>query len=93
LYSGKEGAGDAQMAREFLKVSLRRWLEYLLATLLGNAIYFWSLVPHLPESLRHRIRHYDWGLALDFAVCVGVFGLIRLGERLHRKPTKEEPEH
>jgi len=77
------------MAHQFLRVSLRRWLEYLVAVLLGNAIYFWSLVPHLPHSLRHQAFKYDWGLAVDFGVCVGVFGLIRLGERLHRKSPKE----
>jgi hypothetical protein len=77
------------MARDFLRVSLRRWLEYLRAILVGNAIYFWSLVPHLPESLRHRAFRYDWGLALDFAVCVGVYGLIRLGGRIHQKSVKE----
>jgi len=75
--------------REFLRVSLRRWLEYLLAILLGNAVYYWSFVPHLPKYLRHQAFRYDWGLALDFAVCVGVYGLIRLGERLHRKSAKE----
>ncbi len=80
------------MTREFLKVSLRRWLEYLIAILLGNAIYFLSLVPHLPESLHHRAFRYDWGLALDFAVCVGVYGLIRLGGRLHRRPSAERSE-
>ncbi len=80
------------MAHQFLKVSLRRWLEYLVAILLGNAIYFWSLVPHLPESLRHQAFRHDWGLALDFVVCVGVFGLIRLGERLHKKSAEEGPE-
>ena len=77
------------MARGFLKISLGRWVEYLVAVLLGNAIYFWSLVPHLPNSLRHQAFKYDWGLAVDFGVCVGVFGLIRLGERLHRKSAKE----
>jgi len=78
--------------REFLKVSVRRWLEYLIAVLLGNAVYYWSLVPHLPESLRHQIRRYDWGLVLDFAVCAGVYGVIRLGERVHKKSVKEELE-
>jgi len=70
------------MARQFLGITLRRWLEYLAAILLGNAIYYFSLVPHLPEALRHQGFQIDWGMLLSFAVCVAVYGLIRLGSRL-----------
>jgi hypothetical protein len=70
------------MAQQFLGVSPRRWLEYLVAILLGNAIYYYSLMPHLPQTLRHEGFHTDWGAAVDFAVCVGVYGLIRIGSRL-----------
>jgi hypothetical protein len=70
------------MARPFLGVTPRRWLEYLIAILLGNAIYFFSLAPHLPEALRHKIFRTDPGALVDFAVCVAVYGLIRLGSRL-----------
>ncbi len=61
---------------------LRRWLEYLLAIVLGNAIYFFSLSPHLPRLLRHRLFQVDWGVAVDFIVCVLVYGLIRVASRL-----------
>jgi hypothetical protein len=74
-------ARHERMARQFLGLTHRRWLEYLVAILLGNAIYYLSLVPHLPEALRHEGFRMDWGAALDFAVCVGVYGLIRLGAR------------
>ncbi|MFZ3215182.1 MAG: hypothetical protein WA192_03900 [Candidatus Acidiferrales bacterium] len=67
------------MARNFLGVTPRRWLEYLAAILVGNAIYYFSLVPHLPQTLRHQGFLLDWGSLLDFAVCIGVYGLIRLG--------------
>jgi len=70
------------MARQFLGITLRRWLEYLAAILLGNAIYYFSLVPHLPEALRHQGFQIDWGMLLNFAVCVAIYGLIRLGSRL-----------
>lgn len=70
------------MAPQFLGMTLRRWLEYLAAILLGNAIYYFSLVPHLPEALRHQGFQIDWGMLLNFAVCVAVYGLIRLGSRL-----------
>ena len=70
------------MPRKFLGVTPRRWLEYLVAILLGNAIYYLSLLPHLPEPLRHRGTQTDLGLLVDFAVCVAVYGLIRLGSRI-----------
>lgn len=71
-------------ARQFLGATPRRWLEYLIAILLGNAIYFFSLTPHLPMSLRHTIPATDVGTFVDFLVCVSVYGMIRLGTRLHR---------
>jgi hypothetical protein len=70
------------MAQKFFGTTLRRWLEYLVAILLGNLIYYFSLVPHLPDALRHQGFHVDWGMALDFVVCVAVYGLIRLGAKL-----------
>ena len=73
------------MAHEFLGTSLRRWIEYLVAILIGNAIYYFSLAPHLPASLRHEGFHVDWGVLVDFVVCVAVYGLLRLGVKIHRK--------
>ncbi len=74
------------MARQFLGVTPRRWLEYLVAILLGQAIYYFSLVPYLPDSLRHRHQGFaiDGGLLVDFVICVLVYGLIRLGTRVRR---------
>src|SRR6185437_2698498 len=72
------------MARQFLGVTPRRWLEYLVAILLGNAIYYFSLVPYLPDSLRHQGFSTDGGVLVDFVVCVLVYGLIRLGVRVRR---------
>lgn len=72
-------------ARQFLGASPRRWLEYLVAILLGNAIYFFSLAPHLPLALRHTTASVDWGVFVDFVVCASVYGLIRLGTTLHRR--------
>jgi hypothetical protein len=54
----------------------RIW-RYLLAILLGNAIYF-SLESYLPARARHQPYVIDWGLAVDFWICVACYGLIRL---------------
>jgi hypothetical protein len=73
---------EVGMARQFLGVTPRRWMEYLVAILLGNAIYYFSLVPHLPEILRHQGFQVDLGMFLDFLVCAAVYGLIRLAAHL-----------
>jgi hypothetical protein len=55
----------------------RRWAEYLLAVLSGNIIYL-AIEPQLPTALRHRMFQVDLGLALDFLICVALYGLVRL---------------
>ena len=58
-----------------------RWLEYSVAILLGNAIYFLLLVPLLPQILVHKVFTIDLGLALDFLLCVGILVLIHWRKR------------
>lgn len=55
--------------------------QYLLAILAGNAIFL-ALNPHLPAELQHRLFRVDWGVAVDFLLCVAVYGLIRWVDRL-----------
>ncbi len=70
------------MTQQYLGATPRRWFEYLIAILIGNAIYYLSLVPHLPGPLRHTGFQMDWGVLVDFVACTGVYGLIRLGSKL-----------
>ncbi len=56
---------------------VRRWSEYLVAILAGNIIYLF-VEPQLPPALHHRISQIDAGLAIDFLICVGAYGLVRL---------------
>jgi hypothetical protein len=69
--------------RQFWGATPARWAEYFFAIVLGNAIYYLSLAPHLPEVLRHQGFKMDEGVLVDFGVCVGVYGLIRIGVRLN----------
>ena len=55
----------------------RRWIEYTVAILAGNAIYFLVLVPDSP-TLQHQPMRLDIGLLLDFLCCVLVYAVIRL---------------
>ncbi len=57
-----------------------RLAEMLAAILAGN-ILFLFLEPHLPRVLQHRLFRTDWGLAVDFVLCAGLYGLIRLLRR------------
>ena len=68
--------------KKILGATPRRWLEYLIAILFGNAIYYFSLYPHLPQSLQHQGFQMDLGVLIDFVVCVAIYGLIRLGSSL-----------
>jgi hypothetical protein len=70
------------MERKFLGVSLRRWIEYTVAILLGNAIYYFSLVPHLPQAASAPRISSGLGSLIDFVICLAVYGLIRLGGKL-----------
>jgi len=54
-----------------------RFWRYLAAILLGNAIYY-SVFRFLPERARHQPYHIDWGLAVDFWICLACYGIIRL---------------
>jgi hypothetical protein len=49
----------------------------LFAVLSGNAIYF-SIMRWLPPKAQHVPFQIDWGLAVDFWICVFCWGLIRL---------------
>ena len=55
----------------------RRWAEYLVAVLAGNIAYLF-VEPSLPDAMRHRMFRIDFGLAIDFLMCVGIYGLVRL---------------
>jgi hypothetical protein len=53
-------------------------LKYLLAILLGNALYF-ALSSHLPAPAQHHSWNVDLGTVVDFWFCLMVFGLLELG--------------
>jgi hypothetical protein len=60
-----------------MKHRLLLYLRYLIAIVIGNAIYF-SIMPHLPPKAQHVPFQMDWGVAVDFWICVACYGVIRL---------------
>lgn len=55
----------------------RRFWHSLLAVVLGNAVYL-VIEPWLPERARHTLYRIDWGLAVDFWICLVFWGLLAL---------------
>jgi hypothetical protein len=66
-------------------VVLRKLLKQTIAIVVGNLIYFFLLMPHLPPAGRHRPDRLDLGLMVDFWVCVVLYGVIELVDRKWRK--------
>ncbi len=59
-----------------------RVLRALAAVVAGNVLYFVVVARWLPEAARHRPFAFDFGLALDFALCAALyFALGRLSGR------------
>ncbi len=56
----------------------RNLLHSLAAVVVGNVVYFLVLWPLLPPAARHGIGRLDLGLAVDFWVCLAVYGVIAL---------------
>jgi hypothetical protein len=69
------------MQQRLRRVSL---LKTLVAVVGGNVIYLY-LRKWLPESLRHKPFHLDWGILADFWICVALWGLLDLAHNAARK--------
>jgi len=66
-----------QAENQSMKPSTAKWLKYLVAISVGNALYF-AINPYLPEPARHHPFKFDLGTLVDFWVCLTVYGLIEL---------------
>jgi hypothetical protein len=63
---------------------LRRIWHPLVAVLLGNFFYL-ALENYLPAGARHTPFRLDWGLAVDFWLCLVCYGLLSLAKRFRRR--------
>jgi hypothetical protein len=64
------------MPQKSFAITARRWLEYIAAILIGNAIFYFSLNPHLPEPFHHHGMKTDLGSAVDLGICAAVYGVV-----------------
>lgn len=67
----------ARMSRPKLKIFNRTFWQSLIAVLVGNAIYY-SVERYLPPRGQHQLYQIDWGLAVDFWICVICYVLVRM---------------
>jgi len=65
---------------------LRRLLKQTIAVVVGNLLYFFLLMPHLPAAGRHRPDQLDLGLIVDFWICVVMYGIVELVDRRLKRP-------
>jgi hypothetical protein len=59
------------------KPAVSNFLHALVAVLAGNAIYS-LLVPYLPPAVRHAPFNNALGLAIDFWICLVIFGIVKM---------------
>ncbi len=64
-----------------------RWMKYLAAILLGNALYF-ALSPYLPPSARHQSFRFDLGTIVDFWFCLFFYGVFELVSFLRNRRSR-----
>lgn len=67
-----------------MKFNAISWIKYLVAIVLGQALYF-TVSPHLPPAARHQPLRFDVGTVIDFWFCLFVYGLIELVVFLRRR--------
>jgi hypothetical protein len=67
---------------------MRRHWKMLVAVLGGNFIYFGVLYPFLPPEAQHRRNQLDWGLVIDFWICLALYGLFLFPFRRKRNGLK-----
>lgn len=65
---------------------LTRFRQALIAVLAGNAVYFLLLEPHLPPRAQHQPYRLDWGVVIDFWVCLVIWGIIEMIVRRRGRP-------
>jgi len=60
---------------------LRRLLKQTIAVVVGNLLYFFVIMPHLPAAGQHCPDRLDLGLIVDFWICVVLYGVVELVDR------------
>lgn len=65
---------------------LRRLLKQFIAIVIGNVVYFFLLMPHLPSRGQHQPFRLDLGLLVDVWVCLVLYGIFEFLDRKRAQP-------
>jgi hypothetical protein len=65
----------------------KNFWQSLIAVVVGNAIYF-LLMPYMPLRARHVTFRFDFGLVVDFWICLVIYGLLELLKRWRHSSRK-----
>lgn len=55
----------------------RSFWESLIAVVAGNIIYL-LVESYLPPRAQHQLYQIDWGLVVDFWMCLVCYGIVRM---------------
>ena len=66
----------------------KNFYRSLAAVVAGNLVYLLAMQV-LPVAARHRPKHLDLGLVIDFWFCLAIYGLLALFSRRQGKSTKQ----
>jgi hypothetical protein len=61
------------------------FIKSLIAVVSGNLLYFFVLMPRLPAAAQHQTNRLDFGLVLDFWMCVVLWGVVDMVSRRLRR--------
>jgi uncharacterized membrane protein len=67
-----------------MKFSFGKFIKIVLAVIGGNALYY-SFEDRLPDIFHHKIFSWDWGLLLDFWLCVFLWVILDFLSRFRRR--------
>ena len=70
-----------------MRIAIGKFTKILVAVLGGNALYYF-FEDRLPAIFRHKIFAMDWGLFLDFWICVLLWLILDLAGRLRLRYKK-----
>ena len=55
-----------------------RYWKVATAVVGGNILYYGVLERLMPPGARHRLYQFDWGLVVDFWICLALYGVLNL---------------
>ena len=65
----------------------KNFWQSLIAVVVGNAVYF-LLMPYMPLRAQYVTFQFDFGLVVDFWICIVIYVLLELLKRWRQSSRK-----